>query len=310
MINGALASLHGASLAAAASNVSMGGFLATGMLKFASLGATGLGLFLTVWSLVSDQSGPAWRYYSRYCSALERRLRLMFIWTKGSQIFMGQVGAIFVLCLLQVGFGVPYWGAVLLGIIFLPILHIENMRKKRVMLIEAQLDNFILGLANALKSTPSIGGALGTVASILSDPTRQEVDLCLKEMKVGSTLEQSLIHMASRISSRQVDTALSAVLIGRQVGGNLPKVLEQTANSLREMSRLEGVLRTKTAEGKMQLYVLGALPLCLFFGLNQLFPGYFIPMSHSLGGQIVLGVAGLMWITALILARKILSVDL
>ncbi|MEO8874630.1 MAG: hypothetical protein ABI461_03505, partial [Polyangiaceae bacterium] len=92
MIDSALASLHGANLAAA-SNVPLGGFLATGMLKFASLGATGLGLFLTMWSLVSDQSGPAWRYYARYCSALERRLRLQFIWTKGSQIFLGQIGA-------------------------------------------------------------------------------------------------------------------------------------------------------------------------------------------------------------------------
>ncbi|MGH7330906.1 MAG: type II secretion system F family protein, partial [Polyangiaceae bacterium] len=145
---------------------------------------------------------------------------------------------------------------------------------------------------------------------ILTDPTRQEVDLCLKEMKVGSTLEQALIHMASRIGSRQVDTALSAVLIGRQVGGNLPKVLEQVATSLREMARLEGVLRTKTAEGKMQLYVLGALPLVLFMAMNYMFPGYFIPMTKSIGGQVVLFAAGIMWLSALVMARKILSVDL
>jgi hypothetical protein len=60
----------------------------------------------------------------------------------------------------------------------------------------------------------------------------------------------------------------------------------------------------------MQLYVLGGLPVCLFFGLNHLFPGYFIPMSQTIMGQIILGVAGLMWISALILARKILAVDL
>lgn len=309
MIDG-LGTLIAGSSSASAAGVSAGGFLATGMLRYASIGATGFGIFLAVWAMASDQSGPAWRYYARYCSALERRLRLQFIWTKGSQILMGQVGALFVLALGQVLIGVPYWWAFVIGICVGPILYIEQMRKKRVELIEQQLDNFILGLANALKSTPSIGGALGTVAAILSDPTRQEVDLCLKEMKVGSTLEQSLIHMASRIGSRSVDTALSAVLIGRQVGGNLPKVLEQTANSLREMGRLEGVLRTKTAEGKMQLYVLGALPVALFFGLNQLFPGYFIPMSKTITGQITLGVAGMMWLSALILARKILSVDL
>lgn len=299
----------GAALAAA--NIPTGGFLATGMLKYASIGATGFGLFLTAWSLAADQSGPAWRYYARYCSALERRLRLQFIWTKGSQIMMGQVGALFVLAVLWVTTDIIPWPGVFVVLILIgPILYIEQMRRKRVELLEFQLDNFILGLANALKSTPSIGGALATVAAILTDPTRQEVDLALKEMKVGSTLEQALIHMASRIGSRQVDTALSAVLIGRQVGGNLPKVLEQVANSLREMARLEGVLKTKTAEGKMQLYVLGALPLVLFMGLNALFPGYFIPMTQTIMGQVVLFVAGMMWLSALILARKILSVDL
>ena len=45
---------------------------------------------------------------------------------------------------------------------------------------------------------------------------------------------------------------------GRQVGGNLPKVLETTAHTLREMKRLEGVIRTKTADGRMQLWVIGA----------------------------------------------------
>ena len=294
----------------AAATTSAAGFLATGMLRYASIGATGFGIFLAAWALAADQSGPGWRYYARYCSALERRLRLQFIWTKGSQIVLGQAGAMFLLALGQVSIGVPYWPLVGIAILFGPLMYIEQMRKKRVELIEQQLDNFILGLANALKSTPSIGGALGTVAAILSDPTRQEVDLCLKEMKVGSTLEQSLIHMASRIGSRSVDTALSAVLIGRQVGGNLPKVLEQTANSLREMARLEGVLRTKTAEGKMQLYVLGGLPIGLTFGLNHLFPGYFIPMSQTITGQITLGVAGMMWLAALVLARKILAVDL
>ncbi|HEX7666569.1 MAG TPA: hypothetical protein VF407_18710, partial [Polyangiaceae bacterium] len=172
----------------AAATTSAAGFLATGMLRYASIGATGFGIFLAAWALAADQSGPGWRYYARYCSALERRLRLQFIWTKGSQIVLGQAGAMFLLALGQVSIGVPYWPLVGIAILFGPLMYIEQMRKKRVELIEQQLDNFILGLANALKSTPSIGGALGTVAAILSDPTRQEVDLCLKEMKVGSTL--------------------------------------------------------------------------------------------------------------------------
>ena len=120
----------------------------------------------------------------------------------------------------------------------------------------------MLSLANALKSTPSIGAAFQSVAPVLRDPMRQEVDLAIKEMKVGSTLDQALLHMAARVGSRQLDSALSSTDIGRQVGGNLPKVLESTSATLREMARLDGVIRTKTAEGKISSGSSGACPSC------------------------------------------------
>jgi tight adherence protein B len=160
-----------------------------------------------------------------------------------------------------------------------------------------------------LKTTPSIGSALASVVPLLPDPTRQEVELAVKEMKVGSTLDQALLHMAARIGSRQVDSAHSAIHIGRQVGGNLARVLEQTASTLREMARLEGVVRTKTAEGKMQIAFLAALPIALVIGLNFMWPGYFAPLTHSIAGYVIVTVCGVMWIAAIIIARKILDVD-
>jgi tight adherence protein B len=145
---------------------------------------------------------------------------------------------------------------------------------------------------------------------VIQDPIRQEVELAIKEMKVGSSLDQALLHMAARVGSRQLDSALSAILIGRQVGGNLPKILESTSATLREMARLEGVIRTKTAEGKMQLWVIGAMPLVLAVSLNYCFPGYTDLLTQSMAGYgLSFAIAGC-WIGALILARKVLSIDI
>ena len=107
-----------------------------------------------------------------------------------------------------------------------------------------------------------------------------------------------------------VGSVLAAVILGRQIGGNLPRVLESTASSIREMSRLEGVLRTKTSEAKMQLYVIGAAPFVLVLALSQMSPGYFDPLQQSpLGYAIGLGAIG-SWLLALYLARQVLSVSL
>jgi tight adherence protein B len=282
----------------------------TEIFKLAGSGAIVLGLFIGTWAAAADPSSLGYRYYARYTSWLERKLRPMFIFTPGRFIVMGQVAAIFLIILAQVVAEVPFWWALILLVLAAPAIWIEQQRRQRVALIEEQLDNFVLALANSLKSTPSIGAAFNTVVSVIQDPMRQEVDLALKEMKVGSSLDQALLHMAARVGSRPLDSALSAILIGRQVGGNLPRVLETTALTLREMRRLDGVIRTKTAEGKMQLWVIAALPFAMLVGLNQLWPGYFIPLQTTFTGYLIVFGCVSCWVAALVVARKVLAVDI
>ncbi len=282
----------------------------TQTLKWASLGVTSFAMFVGTWLAAADQSGPIYRYAARYTASLERKLRPMFIFTPGRQIAYGQCAAAFVVLAAHVLMTVEFWWVVMIVIAIGPTAYIEYMRRKRVEKLEEQLDNFILALANALKTTPSIGAAFNSVAAVISDPTRQEVDLAIKEMKVGSTLEQALLHMAARVGSRQLDSALSSILIGRQVGGNLPKVLETTAGTLREMRRLEGVVRTKTAEGKAQLWVIGLMPFALLLLLNALWPGYFNPLTKSLAGYLIIIACTSCWVASIVLARKVLNVDI
>ncbi len=282
----------------------------TQSLKWASLGITSFALFAAAWAAAADTSGFAYRYSARYTSSLERKLRQMFIFTPGRLIGYGQIAAAFLLVMAHVLITIDFWYIGLVVIALGPTLYIEHLRKKRVEALEMQLDNFILALANALKSTPSIGAAFNSVVAVITEPMRSEVDLAIKEMKVGSTLDQALLHMAARVGSRQLDSALSAILIGRQVGGNLPKVLESTASTLREMRRLEGVVRTKTAEGKAQLWVIALMPFALLFGLNQMWAGYFTPLTSSIPGYMISIACASSWIASLVLARKVLNVDI
>jgi tight adherence protein B len=270
----------------------------------------GLGIFGSVWACTASESSFVWRSWGRYTAGLERKLRPMFIWTPGRVIGLGQFAALFLLLVVHVVVDVPFWYVAILFIAVGPAVQIDMLRRKRVEAIERQLDGFLLALANALKSTPSIGAAFQSVAPVIQPPIRQEVELATKEMKVGSTLDQALLHMAARVGSRQLDSALSSILIGRQVGGNLPKVLETTSATLREMARLEGVIRTKTAEGKMQLWVIGAMPLVLAIALNYAFAGYTDLLTQSVTGySIAIAIAGC-WVSALVLARKVLAIDI
>jgi tight adherence protein B len=290
--------------------MSLLGATTTQGLWWMSVVCVAIGLFGAAWAATSSAESVLWRYWARYTASLERKLRPMFIWTPGRVIGLGQLAALFLLLVVRALVEIPFWWVLGILILIGPPLQIEMLRKKRVEDLEKQLDSFLLSLANALKSTPSIGSAFQSIAPVLQDPIRQEVELAIKEMKVGSTLDQALLHMAARVGSRQLDSALSAILIGRQVGGNLPKVLESTSAAIREMGRLDGVIRTKTAEGKMQLWVIGCLPLALSCGLNYAFPNYLDLLTTTVPGYLIAITVGFCWVGALVMARKVLSIDI
>lgn len=279
------------------------------VLKWAGLALVLGGSATAVWAALANPQGQVNRQWARYTGFLEHKLHAMFLWVPGSTIALAQLSAIIGVVALHILVDVPLWYLLCAVIAVAPAWWIERMRRKRVEAIENQLDGFLTALANSLKSTPSIGDAIHQVQTLLHPPLSNEVELAVKEMRVGTTLDQALLRMAGRIGSRQMDSALSAVIIGRQIGGNLPKILATTAETLREMARLEGVVRSKTAEGKAQMWVLAVFPFLLVLGLNSMKEGYFEPLTQTVGGYVVAIVAALFWIASLVVARKVLSVD-
>lgn len=280
------------------------------LFKYGGLTLLFAGLLVSFTLIIGDAEGMPRRLWARYVVYLERKLRLMFVWTKGDHIAAGQAAGIAALGALGLLADLPFWWAFAVLVAVGPAVAVERMRRQRVEQIEAQLDGFLLALANALKATPSLGDAFSSVQRLTAAPLGQEIELAVKEMRVGSTLDQAMLFMAGRIGSRQVDSAFSALLIGRQIGGNLPKILDTTAGSLREMARLEGVVRTKTAEGKAQLWVLALFPILLMLAFNSVKEGYFDPLTQSVTGYVVIVLALVFWIASLVTARKILDVDI
>jgi tight adherence protein B len=249
------------------------------------------------------------RLLFRYVATLEKRMRLMFIETRGMHVVIAQ--ALAMVTAIGLALAVNRLFMVLVPLVALaPVVMLERMRKKRVQRIEQVLDGFVLALANAMRATPSAGKALATIQGVTPAPLDREIELVLREMRVGSTLEQALANLSARVRSFQLDAAMSGLLIGRQTGGNVPEILDSAANTLREMARLQGVLRAKTAEGRAQANVLAAFPLLLLFAFDTASPGYFKPLTESATGVIVALIAVGMWLFSVVLTRRIMEVEL
>lgn len=278
------------------------------VLKLAAVVIGPAALGFSAYALASNQDSFPYRCYRSYVAYLERLLRSMFVPLRGRTIVIGQGIALALAIITAPLF--PFWWALLPPVGYGPVWYIKSLRSERVRAIEKRMDGFILTVANALKTTPSIGNALAYSQPLIPSPMDQELLLALKEMRLGNTVDQALLNMTSRIGSQQLSVTMTGMLIGRQVGGDLPTILITTATTLREMSRLQGVLRAKTADGRIQIAVMTFLPVALLGGFDFVKPGYFNPLFTTVTGWFVTGIAILLWGVALGLAHRFLKVDI
>ena len=270
----------------------------------------GLGLGALVGLFVADPQSAVRRGWRNYELQLEAEARFLFLSTSGTtmarQHLAAMLGALILILVLA------EWVLLLLlpVLAYLPLAILRRKHHERVTKLEEALDSWLLILANALKASPSLGEAVKASARIVRAPMSQELDLLLKEVQLGTPLDRAILGMSARVGSPTMSSALATILVGRQTGGDLPMILEESAATLREMARLEGVVRTKTAEGKSQAYVLGAIPFVLIAAIQWIDPNWLRPLSETTMGYVVIAIAATLWGLAIIAARKILAVDI
>lgn len=282
--------------------------------RFSWMGYVGVALLVigivTAGTVVlADPTSDPRKRWKKYEDDLENHVRFLFLKTTGARIARTQLLVCVGLACLA-GFLEDWMLLIPIPLVaFAPKIMLRGRHEERTLKLELQLDSWLLLLANSLKAVPSLGEAMGQTAKLMREPYSQELDLCLKELALGTPLDGAVMNMSVRINSRMISGALATILVGRQTGGDLGRILEESAATLREMQRLEGVVRTKTAEGKSQAWVLGAIPFVLMLAIYWVDPNWLKPLGTTTLGYLIIGVATALWLGAILLARRILAVD-
>ncbi len=242
--------------------------------------------------------------------ALDEALRRLRVPLSGRKLLMMQGAAILLatlLCLFGVWPAPALAGAIVVALAA-PLVTMTFARRRHVRAVESSLATFALAMANGLRANPSFGVALVRVQPSMPPALAVELNDTLKDTRLGSGMDEALSAMSARVGSTPLDMLVIALLIGRQVGGNVSSVLETNAETLREMFRIRDLIRSKTAEGRGQIVILAVLPVVIYLGFDALQPGYFAVLHHTTTGVVLLVVAVGLWLAALAVARAILKV--
>lgn len=175
--------------------------------------------------------------------------------------------------------------AILLGFLLLA-LRIRRRRKK----FTNQLGDMLTMVANALRAGFSFMQAFELISREMDAPMGKEVRLVVNEVNLGNTIESALDNMQKRVASPDFELVVTAVLIQRQVGGDLTQILDTISETIQERIRMRREVLALTAQGRISGWVLAAAPFVVAGIMSIIAPSYLSPLIETETGRMAITI--------------------
>lgn len=195
-----------------------------------------------------------------------------------------------------IGFYIPRW-------------YLKKKQSERLSKFNLGLPDMLTTVVGSLRAGFSFPQALRSVADEAESPIKEEMEIVLKEMQYGTSLEESLNSLKERMPSEDLDLMIQAILIQRQVGGNLATVLDKIIETIRDRTKIQGQIKTLTAQGRLSGIVIALLPFLLSLFLYFIQPDYIGTLfTHPIGIALIIA-AVISGIIGFILIKKITTIE-
>lgn len=177
----------------------------------------------------------------------------------------------------------------------MPMAVLDALKKSRGKKVNAQLMDSLILLSNSLRSGMDIVQGFEMVSKDMLPPIADEFGLVVKNYQLGTPFEKALDGLSDRVESRMLAYIIKAIIIQRQVGGNLTVIFSRLVENIREESKLEEKLQAMTAQQKIQSIVVSIMPFVMMLVMFIFNPSQMIGFYTSPLG-IVVFVFCLIWI--------------
>jgi tight adherence protein B len=198
-------------------------------------------------------------------------------------------------------------GAAAVATAYLPIAIMRFRGKRRLDNFNRVLPDAIDMMARSLRAGHSLAAALGIVAEQAAEPVKAEFTEVFKKQNFGLPLRDALMQLLDRVPSQDLRVLVTAILVQKDTGGNLVDILDRTVAVIRERIRIQGEIRTHTAQGRLTGWILCALPVVMLVAINLINPGYSTVLFSDPFGQKILGGGVALLIVGGLIIRSIIN---
>lgn len=197
-------------------------------------------------------------------------------------------------------------------LIFIPIITIialSYLKQKRLKTLTVQLLEMVNFISSSLRAGYSLMQSLNAVTEKSPDPVSSEFKQVIAEINIGKTYEEAFNNLMERNPTEEIDLISTAIILNKEIGGNLTYILDTVSETLIERQRLKGEIKSLTAQGRLSGIILTLLPIGVLAILCIINPDYIKPLFQNTLGRIILGMGLGSQIIGTIFIKKIIKID-
>lgn len=266
---------------------------------------------LLAWFVMDAGSAAMARYRAAFTQRAGFQAREFFLFIDPQKLFAANLA---IMLLASLGLWIATGSALLalpmfFCMAFLPRMLYRWLRVRRMRKFDEQLPDALMMLAGGMRAGVGMVSAIQQLVTEAQPPLGQEFAVLLREQRMGLTLEQSLNNLSHRVPTQATILIVSAMRIASETGGGLAETLERTASMIRSRLQMEGKIAALTAQGKLQAWVVGLLPLVMMAILDRMEPEAMSHLWHTRLGWGVLAVIAFLEVMGMYVIRRIVSID-
>lgn len=182
------------------------------------------------------------------------RILAIAIFAWGAFVLIMRPNGWFALAALPATFLLTFWGT---GF------WVRNRIGRRLKTFNDQLEIALRLMTSGLRAGLGLRQAMIVVVSEMPDPIRVEFNRVLNQTSIGISIYDALDTFNERMPSAEMLMLTRAVRIQSKTGGNLGKMLETLAETIKQRRRIDRKLLAMTSEARASSFVMSGLPVGL-----------------------------------------------
>jgi tight adherence protein B len=193
---------------------------------------------------------------------------------------------------------------------FVPYIYAVAARSRRFRQFEEEFPEALDLLTRAIRAGHPLSSGMQMVGDEGPPEVAAEFRRAFEEQRFGIPFDEALLGMVDRTNMVDVRIFAIAVLVQREVGGNLAEILENLAETIRRRFYLRRQLRVYTAQGRMTGYALASLPIFVGIIIALIQPDYIVLLFDNFLGRVLVATALALQLLGGLWIKKIVSIDI